>query len=122
MIVCICRGLSDAAIREILGRVDGSDDACKALVDAALQNGGQDNVTVLIGRYQIPDAAAVQHFLDRFREELELPPGTANLTTPPSMLADQIRIALEEDAPLLSFAVFRRTINHLRKTGRMGEG
>jgi PPM family protein phosphatase len=48
--------VSDAKIAEVLRGVDRSHDACRALVGLALEAGGRDNVTVLLGRYTIPDA------------------------------------------------------------------
>ena len=42
-------------ILEILRGIEGSGQACRALVDLALQHGGKDNVTVLIARYHIPE-------------------------------------------------------------------
>jgi serine/threonine protein phosphatase PrpC len=42
-------------ILEFLGGIEDSQQACRALVDLALQHGGKDNVTVLIARYNIPD-------------------------------------------------------------------
>lgn len=44
----------EAEIAEILRATEISEEACKALVDSALQHGGHDNVTVLIARYSIP--------------------------------------------------------------------
>jgi PPM family protein phosphatase len=41
-------------ILEVLRGNEGSDHACRVLVDLALQHGGSDNVTVLIARYSIP--------------------------------------------------------------------
>ena len=42
-------------ILEILRGIEGSGQACRAVVDMALQHGGKDNVTVLIARYCIPE-------------------------------------------------------------------
>ena len=42
-------------IVEILRGIEDSGQACRALVDLALQHGGKDNVTVLIARYHIPE-------------------------------------------------------------------
>ena len=42
-------------ILELLRRIEDSGEACRALVDLALQHGGKDNVTVLIARYHIPE-------------------------------------------------------------------
>jgi protein phosphatase len=46
--------VNDAAIRSILAGDGSADDACQALVDAALENGGKDNVTVALARYRFP--------------------------------------------------------------------
>ena len=51
------------------------------------------------------DVAAVQRFLDRFREELGLPPGETELTLPPSSFAEQLEVVFEERVPVLSFAL-----------------
>jgi PPM family protein phosphatase len=52
-------GLTDmvdnAAIASVLGGAASATAACQALVEAALQNGGQDNVTVALARYRFPD-------------------------------------------------------------------
>jgi hypothetical protein len=40
--------------------------------------------------------ASVQRFLDRFREELGLPPGETDLSLPPSPLEDQLEVVFEE--------------------------
>lgn len=49
------------------------------------------------------DPAAVQRFLDRFREELGLPPGPAEFPPlPPSPLAEQLEVVFEEGVPVLS--------------------
>jgi PPM family protein phosphatase len=52
--------VQDREIAGILSRVNDSDQACRALVGAALEHGGKDNVTVLIARYQIPKPIAGQ--------------------------------------------------------------
>ena len=44
----------DDAIREVLQSANTAADACRALVDRALDAGGRDNVTVVVGRYRIP--------------------------------------------------------------------
>ena len=44
----------DAAIASLLGGAVTSNDACQALVAAALDNGGRDNVTVALARYHFP--------------------------------------------------------------------
>jgi protein phosphatase len=46
--------VSDARIAEVLGRVEGSEGASRALVEQALDAGGKDNVTVVLARYAIP--------------------------------------------------------------------
>jgi protein phosphatase len=44
--------VEDARIAETLRRFDAPSDACDALVDAALEGGGRDNVTVIVASYQ----------------------------------------------------------------------
>ena len=44
-----------AAIMAILRGAASADDACQALIAAALDNGGKDNVTVALARYRIPE-------------------------------------------------------------------
>ena len=51
------------------------------------------------------DVAAVQRFLDRFREELGLPPGEAELGPPSFSLEEQIEVVFEERVPVLSVAL-----------------
>jgi nitronate monooxygenase len=51
------------------------------------------------------DVAAVQRFLDRFRERLDLPPGETDITLPPSPLEEQLEIVFEERVPVLSVAL-----------------
>jgi protein phosphatase len=46
--------VEDAAIGEVLRSAATADEACRELVDRALANGGLDNVTVVLGRYGIP--------------------------------------------------------------------
>ncbi|MCA1687298.1 MAG: nitronate monooxygenase [Actinobacteria bacterium] len=48
------------------------------------------------------DIATVQRFLDRFREELGLPPGEVDLSLPPSPLEEQIEVVFKERVPVLS--------------------
>jgi protein phosphatase len=61
--VLLCTdGLTDMvkppAIAAILGNSNSPNDACRSLVDSALENGGRDNVTVVLARYRlIPDPA-----------------------------------------------------------------
>jgi serine/threonine protein phosphatase PrpC len=45
----------DSAIREVLQRALPAADACRALVELALEAGGEDNVTVALGCYHIAD-------------------------------------------------------------------
>lgn len=45
----------DAAIREVLHSADTAFNACRALMDLALESGGKDNVTVVLCRYRIPE-------------------------------------------------------------------
>ena len=51
------------------------------------------------------DAAAVQQFLDRFRERFGLPPGDDELSRPPSPLSEQLEVVFEERVAVLSFAL-----------------
>lgn len=46
----------DDAIRETLRSAGTAANACRALVDQALDAGGRDNVTVVLGRYHVPEA------------------------------------------------------------------
>jgi protein phosphatase len=46
--------VDDDRIAEVLAGHEGSEAACGALVERALENGGRDNVTVLVARYTIP--------------------------------------------------------------------
>ena len=46
--------ISEEQIAELLAAHDSDDEACGALVDAALANGGSDNVTVVVASYSIP--------------------------------------------------------------------
>jgi protein phosphatase len=45
---------TDAAIAQALQRPCPAADACRALVDLALEGGGKDNVTVILARYRVP--------------------------------------------------------------------
>ena len=47
--------VTDAKISEVLENQGTAAAACNALVDHALEAGGKDNVTVVLGRYQIPE-------------------------------------------------------------------
>ncbi len=44
----------DESIAKILGRARTSAEACRHLVEVALEEGGKDNVTVVLARYRIP--------------------------------------------------------------------
>jgi protein phosphatase len=46
--------VDDVAIGSLLGSAPSSKEACQALVAAALDKGGKDNVTVALARYQFP--------------------------------------------------------------------
>lgn len=46
--------VDDAAIASVLGGAATSHEACQALVAAALDKGGKDNVTVALARYRFP--------------------------------------------------------------------
>jgi protein phosphatase len=46
--------IPDTAIAEVLGRSLPSADTCQILVDLALEAGGKDNVTVVLGHYRMP--------------------------------------------------------------------
>ncbi len=47
--------VEDAAIASVLGGAASSNGACQALVAAALNKGGKDNVTVALARYRFPE-------------------------------------------------------------------
>jgi protein phosphatase len=51
-------GLTDmldaAGIADVLGREPRSNEACRLLVEAALEKGGKDNITVVLARYSMP--------------------------------------------------------------------
>lgn len=49
--------VADDEIARILGDHPGPGDATRALVDLALERGGGDNVTAVVGRYEFPDEA-----------------------------------------------------------------
>jgi serine/threonine protein phosphatase PrpC len=46
--------VNDEAISEVLRRDTGSQEACRSLLDLALQAGGRDNVTAIVARYAFP--------------------------------------------------------------------
>ena len=46
--------VDDAGIADVLGREPRSNEACRLLVEGALENGGKDNITVVLARYSIP--------------------------------------------------------------------
>ena len=52
-------GLTDLVpeheIEMVLNKVDSAESACRTLVNLALTHGGQDNVTVIVARYSIPE-------------------------------------------------------------------
>ncbi len=50
--------MDDTAIAESLAREERSEVACRLLVDRALENGGKDNVTVVLAQYSIPDVGS----------------------------------------------------------------
>jgi protein phosphatase len=53
MLLCtdgLTRHVSDERIGEILGRAPDAASACRELVDAALEGGGSDNITVIVAR------------------------------------------------------------------------
>jgi PPM family protein phosphatase len=47
--------VDDASITSLLLEAAGSSDACERLVQRALDNGGRDNVTVVVAAYRLPD-------------------------------------------------------------------
>jgi protein phosphatase len=47
--------VSDESIAQVLRSAGTAADACRTLVDQALEAGGKDNVTVVLGRYHIPE-------------------------------------------------------------------
>jgi serine/threonine protein phosphatase PrpC len=49
--------VSETEIAEVMRGAEGSAEACTALVNLALQKGGNDNVTVVLARYSIPTPA-----------------------------------------------------------------
>jgi serine/threonine protein phosphatase PrpC len=47
--------VDDATITRIMLETPGSSEACERLVQQALDNGGRDNVTVIVAAYRIPE-------------------------------------------------------------------
>ncbi len=47
--------VTEAAIVEVLEKPGAASDACQSLVELALEGGGKDNVTVVLGRYSIQE-------------------------------------------------------------------
>lgn len=45
--------VDDATIASRLNRGESSEEACRALVDTALERGGRDNITVVVATYRI---------------------------------------------------------------------
>jgi protein phosphatase len=50
--------VAEAHIAEVFRRLPSSGEACRELVDLALEAGGRDNVTVVLARYSIPEGPA----------------------------------------------------------------
>jgi serine/threonine protein phosphatase PrpC len=50
--------IDDDAIARVLASSPASAEACRRLVELALEAGGKDNVTVVVGGYRIPDSAS----------------------------------------------------------------
>jgi protein phosphatase len=53
VLVCsdgLTKDVADAEIAEYLRTMQSSEQACRALVDLALERGGRDNITVVVGR------------------------------------------------------------------------
>jgi len=46
----LTKHVSDAEIAERLGVMESAEQVCRALLDLALERGGSDNITVLVGR------------------------------------------------------------------------
>ena len=49
--------VDDESIARIMGGHERPDDAAQSLLDRALENGGRDNVTVIVARYHVPNVA-----------------------------------------------------------------
>jgi protein phosphatase len=59
--VLVCSdGLTEMVSEETIGRVlrpaRSADEACRELIEQALEGGGKDNITAVLGRYRIPSA------------------------------------------------------------------
>lgn len=57
VLVCtdgLTKHVSDAEIAQVLGRMPSAESACRELVNLALDRGGTDNITVVIGRARKP--------------------------------------------------------------------
>jgi protein phosphatase len=52
----LTRHVSDAAIRDVLRSMSSCQQACEALLQAALDGGGSDNITIVVGRAMARDA------------------------------------------------------------------
>jgi protein phosphatase len=50
----LTRMVADSAIADVLRQPGSAEDTCHTLVQRALDAGGKDNVTVILGRYHIP--------------------------------------------------------------------
>jgi serine/threonine protein phosphatase PrpC len=48
--------VDDKAIAAVLAESSGSEQACQVLVQRALDNGGRDNVTVIVAGYRLPES------------------------------------------------------------------
>jgi protein phosphatase len=46
----LTRHVSDAQIREVLRSMSSCQQACETLLQAALEGGGSDNITIVVGR------------------------------------------------------------------------
>jgi protein phosphatase len=48
--------VEDEGISRLIAFSESSNEVCRRLVDLALENGGKDNVTVVLARYSIPES------------------------------------------------------------------
>jgi PPM family protein phosphatase len=48
--------VEDEGISRVIASSESSNEVCRRLVDLALENGGKDNVTVVLARYSIPES------------------------------------------------------------------